>query len=128
MEMEDEPTKSQAEKKQTLWYKPSILEEVRTWPREVTEEIGRQLNKVEYGGQPTDFKPMTTVGSGVFEIRHSEDGDQYRLIYVAKFKEAVYVLRVITKKKTQKTSQYDVDLAKKRYNELVERRKKLGYE
>ena len=41
---------------------------------------------------------MTTVGKGVYEIRHSEDNDQYRLIYVAKFKEAIYVLHVITKK------------------------------
>jgi len=126
--MDDEAQKNQPEKKQTFWYKPSILDEVRTWPKEVTEEVGRQLNKVEYGGRPTDFKPLLTVGSGVFEIRHSEDGDQYRLIYVAKFKEAIYVLHVITKKKTQKTTKHDIDLAKGRFNELVERRKKLGYE
>jgi len=126
--MVEETEKSKPEKKQTIWYKPSILEEVRTWPKEVTEEIGRQLNKVEYGGQPTDFKPMPTVGSGVYEIRHAEDGDQYRLIYVAKFREAIYVLHVITRKKTKKTAQHDIDLAKGRYKELVERRKRIGYE
>jgi len=84
--------------------------------------------QIEYGGQPSDFKPMTTVGNGVYEIRHSEDGDQYRLIYVAKFKEAIYVLHVITKKKTRKTTQQDIDLAKGRYKKLVEKRKRLGYE
>lgn len=86
--------------------------------------MGDQLNKVEYGGEPDDFKPMPTVGSGVNEIRVSEDGDQYRLIYLAKFEEAMYVLNVITKKKTQKTAQSDIDISKKRYNELVQWRKK----
>src|SRR5271168_4288988 len=112
MVIHDDEQTGKPEKKQTLWYKPSILEEVRRWPKDVTEEIGRQLNKVEYGGRPADFKPLATIGSGVYEIRHSDEGDQYRLIYVAKFKEAIYVLHVITKKKTQKTAQHDIDLAK----------------
>jgi len=51
--MGDETQSNQQDKKKTLWYKPSVLEEVRRWPKDVTEEIGRQLNKVEYGGQPT---------------------------------------------------------------------------
>lgn len=112
-------------KKNTLWHSERLQEEVRNWPAEVKEEMGGQLNKVEYGGEPDDFKPMQTIGAGVNEIRVSEKGDQYRLIYVAKFAEAIYVLHVITKKKTQKTAQSDIDTAKKRYNELVERRKKL---
>lgn len=86
--------------------------------------MGGQLNKVEYGGEPDDFKPMKTIGAGVNEIRVSQDGEKYRLIYVAKFEEAIYVLHVITKKKTQKTPQADIDIARKRYNELVERRKR----
>lgn len=57
------------------------------------------------------------------EIRISDEGDQYRLIYVAKFEEAVYVLHAITKKKTQRTSQSDIEIARKRYSELVRRRK-----
>jgi phage-related protein len=115
-------------KKQTLWYKPSILEEVRDWPKSVTEGVGRQLNKLEYGGLPSDFKPLSVVGSGVYEIRHSENHDQYRLIYVAKFEEAIYVLHVISKKKTQKITQYNIELARSRYRELVFKRKQLGYE
>jgi phage-related protein len=86
--------------------------------------MGGQLNKVEYGGEPDDFKPMQSIGAGVNEIRVAEKGDQYRLIYIAKFEEAVYVLHVITKKKTQKTSQSDIEIAKKRFSELVEGRKK----
>jgi phage-related protein len=111
-------------KKKTVWYKESLRVEVRGWPAAVREEMGGQLNKVEYGGGPDDFKPMKTIGVGVNEIRVSDDGDQYRLIYVAKFEEAIYVLHVITRKKTQQTSKADIDIAKKRYNELVEIRKK----
>ena len=58
------------------------------------------------------------------EIRVSADGDQYRLIYVAKFEEAIYVLHVITRKKTQKTSKQDIDIAIKRFKALIEIRKK----
>jgi phage-related protein len=118
--------KTEVEKKETKWYLPALLEEVRAWPKDVREEVGRQLNKVEYGGEPFDFKPMKTIGPGVNEIRHADDGDQYRLIYVAKFKEAIYVLHVITKKKTQQTSQHDIDLARKRYKMLIAERKQLG--
>lgn len=126
--MDNELRATRPDKKPTVWYKPSILEELKNWPKNVREEVGRQLNKVEYGGQPFDFKPMTTVGSGVYEIRHSESGDQYRLIYIAKFIEAIYVLHVITKKKTQTTAKHDIDLAKARYKELIEMRKKLHHE
>lgn len=111
-------------KKITVWYSEQLREEVRSWPRDAREEMGGQLNKVEYGGEPDDFKGMPIIGPGVNEIRVTEKGDQYRLIYVSKFEEGIYVLHVITRKKTQKTSQRDIDLAKKRYNELVERRKR----
>ena len=88
-------------KKETRWVLESLLEEVREWPSDVREEMGGQLNKVEYGGEPDDFKPMKTIGMGVNEIRVTDEGNnKYRLIYVAKFEEAIYVLHVITKKKT----------------------------
>jgi phage-related protein len=120
--MKVEPKKSV--KKNTIWYSERLRDEVREWPSDVREEMGGQLNKVEYGGQPDDFKPMQSIGAGVNEIRVAEKGDQYRLIYFAKFEEAVYVLHVITKKKTQKTSKSDIEIARKRFSELVERRKK----
>jgi len=116
---------AQSRKKETIWCTDGLRTEVRAWPKAVKEDIGEELNKVEYGGEPRDFKPMPIIGAGVNEIRVSDDADQYRLIYVAKFEEAVYVLHVITKKKTQKTSKHDIDIAKKRFKSLVEARKKL---
>jgi phage-related protein len=47
---------------------------------------------------------------------------EYRVFYVAKFEDAVYVLHVFAKK-TRKASPLDVQLGKKRYRELLERRK-----
>jgi phage-related protein len=68
---------------------------------------------------------MPSIGVGVNEIRIEEKGNQYRLIYVVKFEEAIYIIHVITKKKTQKTSTHDIATAKKRFNELIERRKRI---
>ena len=111
-------------KKITLWVLKSLRKEVRGWPENVREEMGGQLNKVEYGGEPDDFKPMKTIGMGVNEIRVTDDGNnKYRLIYVAKFDEAIYVLHVITKKKSQQTPQKDIDTAKNRFAKLQEWRK-----
>ncbi len=68
---------------------------------------------------------MPSIGAGVKEIKlQDEDKSQYRIIYIAKFEEAIYVFHVITKKKTQRTSQFDIDLAKKRLSEIIEHRKR----
>ena len=123
----EEPADKPAErpsKKITRWVIPSIREEVRGWPDDVKEEMGGQLNKVEYGGEPDDFKPMQTIGMGVYEIRVTdESNNKYRLIYVVKFEEAIYVLHVITKKKSQKTPQPDIDIASRRFARLQQWRK-----
>jgi len=68
-----------------------------------------------------DWKAMPLVGTGVIEIRVHAEGE-YRVFYVAKFEEAVYVLHVFAKK-TRKASSLDLELGKKRYRELLERRK-----
>ena len=83
--------------------------------------VGTELRQIQNGLMPSDFKPMTTVGAGVFEIR-VRAGNQYRVIYVAKFSEAVYVLHAFIKK-TQKTAAPDLELAHNRYNALLNTRK-----
>lgn len=61
---------------------------------------------------------MGSVGAGVKEIRVRDDAGIVRVMYVAKFAEAIYVLHCF-QKKTQQTSQHDVDLAKSRYKDLL---------
>jgi len=70
--------------------------------------------RVQFGGEPTNFKPMPTVGAGAYEIRVRDESGAYRAIYVAKFEAAVYVLHAF-QKKSQQTAKMDVELAKIRY-------------
>ena len=97
------------------------LNAVREFPADARAVIGEELRSVQKGFMPSDFKPMPTVGAGVYEIR-VRAGNQYRVIFVAKFAEAVYVLHTFVKK-TQKTAQPDLDIAKSRYTELISDRK-----
>ncbi len=75
---------------------------------------------VQYGGMPSDFKPMSTVGDGVFEIRVRDGMGAFRVMYVARFSEAVYVLYAF-QKKTQRTSKLDIELAQRRYKLIGDR-------
>ena len=88
---------------------------------EIRSDAGYQLDLVQRGQAPADFKPMPDVGSGVMEIRlHGES--EYRVFYVARFEEAVYVLHFFVKK-TRTTRKADIDLGKQRYSALLESRK-----
>jgi phage-related protein len=89
-------------------------------PTQPRREIGYQLSLIQNGRSASDWKPIPVVGAGVFEIRVHAEGE-YRVFYVAKFEDAIYVLHVFAKK-TRKASSLDVELGKKRYRELLERR------
>lgn len=71
---------------------------------------------------PDDFKSMSSIGPGVQEIRVRDAGGAFRVIYVARFEEAIYVLHAF-QKKTQKTASLDIELARQRYRALLEDRK-----
>jgi len=83
-------------------------------PIGVRHDIGVELMRVQFGGEPTDFKPMPIVGTGAYEIRVRDASGAFRVIYVAKFEAAIYVLHAF-QKKTQKTAKSDIDLAQVRY-------------
>lgn len=104
-------------------FEGDALDELRTFPDAAREAAGFQIYLVELGRDPDDWKPMKTIGPGVREIRIAEDGDQFRIIYVAKFEEAVYVLHAF-EKKTQKTPKRNLDLATARFKALQQRRRK----
>jgi phage-related protein len=83
-------------------------------PDAVRHDIGLQLMRVQFGGEPANFKPMNAVGAGAFEIRVRDESGAYRAIYVAKFEAAVYVLHAF-QKKSQQTAKRDIELANARY-------------
>ena len=96
------------------------LQALRAFPLAAKREIGFQLDRVQQGLEPFDWKPMSTVGAGVQEIRVRSEGNAYRAIYIAKLDDAVYVLHCF-QKKSQKTQQADIELAKLRLSELRRR-------
>ncbi|UNN05102.1 type II toxin-antitoxin system RelE/ParE family toxin (plasmid) [Rhodococcus opacus] len=96
----------------------SALEDLRGFPGAVRRQCGYQLDRVQQGVEPTDWKPMVGVGSGVREIRVRDGSGAFRVIYVAKFADRVVVLHCF-QKKSQKTSAADLATAKKRYQQVI---------
>ena len=94
------------------------LKSLREFPEDAKHDLGYQLDKVQQGEQPDDFKPMPSIGKGVEEIRVQDDSGIYRVIYTARLADAVYVLHAF-QKKTQTTAKRDIALASKRYTELM---------
>lgn len=93
------------------------LAQLRDFPEAARKETGVQLHKVQLGLEPSDWKPMTTVGPGAREIRIRDDAGAFRVIYVASIGDAVYVLHAF-QKKTQQTAKRDLDLAASRFKQL----------
>ena len=94
------------------------LKRPREFPEDARHDAGYQLDKVQRGGQPDDFKPMSSIGKGVEEIRLQDETAAYRVIYTARIRDAVYVLHVFLKK-TRATSKRDIDLAAERFADLM---------
>jgi len=91
---------------------------LREFPEDAKQDAGYQLDKVQRGEPPDDFKPMPSIGKGVEEIRVWDESGTYRVIYTARLVDVVYVLHAF-QKKTQATSKRDIELASKRYAELI---------
>lgn len=100
-------------------FEGSSLDDLREFPPTARNEAGYQLDKVQHGLEPDDFKPMPTVGKGVWELRITNEAGQFRVIYTAKLKDAIHVLHCF-KKKSQKTAQKDLDISNKRLRELLQ--------
>ena len=98
------------------------LARLRRAPEDIRSHAGYQLELVQRGEMPIDYKPMPDVGAGAMEIR-LHGTNEFRIFYVARFEEAVYVLHCFVKK-TQATRQADIDLGRRRYNALAEMRKR----
>jgi len=94
------------------------LKAIREFPDEARRDAGFQLDRVQRGLSPIDFKPMPAVGRGVEEIRIWDESGTFRVIYTARVAETVYVLHAF-QKKTQGTAQRDLQKAKLRFAQLM---------
>jgi len=91
---------------------------LREFPVDARQDAGYQLDRVQRGEQPIDFKPMLTIGKGVEEIRIRDEAGAFRVIYSARLANAVVVLHAF-QKKTQATSKRDIDIARPRFAQLT---------
>ena len=101
----------------TIKWVGSSLEDLRDFPPLAKQRAGYQLQSLEQGDEPDDWKPMPSVGKGVQEIRIACDQGAFRVFYVVNRPEAIYVLHAF-RKTTQKTEKRDLDLGKARYKSL----------
>lgn len=97
-------------------------EELRAFPVDARRRAGFEIDQVQRGLLPTDWKPMTSIGSGVMEIR-IHTAVEHRVLFLAKFREAVYVLHAFEKKR-QRTSKRDREVGRARLSELLAQRSK----
>lgn len=102
----------------------SAYDDLLAFPEESRRQAGFQLGKVQAGLDPDDWKPFDDVGVGTREIRIREGGGIFRVMYVAKFEEAVYVLHCF-RKKTQATGKQDKAIAEARYRAVATARRAL---
>lgn len=84
------------------------------FPESARRRAGHELFMVQLGREPADFKPMPSIGPGTYEIRVRDATGAFRVIYVAKFAHAVYVLHAF-QKKTHATTKADIALTTQRY-------------
>lgn len=94
---------------------------LRDFPDDVRSEAGFQLNEIQLGNDPADWKPMKTIGAGVRELRVRDARGAFRVIYLATVADRVLVLHAF-QKKAQATPKRDIDLAAKRLREWKDRR------
>ena len=95
------------------------LDDLSDFPADARRATGFELWQVQRGLMPSDFKPLLAVGPGAYEIRIHVLGE-WRVIYVAKFAQSVYVLHTF-RKKTRKTRQEDIDIARQRYADIKDK-------
>ncbi len=95
------------------------LDDLKQFPEDAQREAGYQLDKVQRGLEPSDWKPIKTIGHGVTEIRITDDQGIYRVIYVAKYADLVFVLHAF-KKKSKKTSKNDLEIARQRLKMVMQ--------
>ncbi|AJZ59883.1 type II toxin-antitoxin system RelE/ParE family toxin [Paraburkholderia fungorum] len=110
------------EQEKEIRWMGSSYHDLLTFPEEPRRRAGFQLGKIQAGLDPDDWKPFDSIGAGTREIRIREADGIYRVMYVTKFVEALYVLHCF-QKKTQKLPPQDRKIAETRYRAIINDRK-----
>jgi phage-related protein len=105
----------------TIFWVGTSLEDIRGFPADARRIAGHQLHLVQQGLDPVDWKPMPSVGSGVYELR-IRTRLEHRVFYIAKLSDRIYVLHAF-EKRTRKTPQSDIELGRSRLSQVVRQRR-----
>ena len=99
-------------------FRGTAMNELRSFPQSARREAGHQLDKVQHGLPPDDAKAMSSIGAGAVELRIWDEAGAFRVVYVARLEDVIYVLHCF-QKKTHQTAKRDIDLARKRLKKLL---------
>ncbi len=102
--------------KDVIWHGDS-RDVIRGFPEQVRKDIGAELMLLQISEAPLHSRPMPTVGRGVWEIKVRDEGNQYRVFYVVRRREAIHVLHAF-QKRSRKTAKADIQLGKQRLKQL----------
>jgi phage-related protein len=100
-----------------ITFQGDSLDQVRDFPDEARRQAGHELYQVQRGAEPSDWKPMPTIGPGVREVRIREGSGAYRVIYLATLADSIHVFHAF-QKKSRKTARRDIDIASARLRQL----------
>ena len=105
------------------------LEVLRAWPKPIREDLGVALDEMQEGRPAAlPVRPMPSIAAGVFELKDADESKWYRVIYMARHKDIIYVLHCFTKN-TAKTDKRDLTTAERRWKDVQRRlREEARYE
>jgi len=90
----------------------------------VQDDIGNSLRNLQEGKRPDlPARPMQAIGNGVFELKAADEAAWYRVIYLSRIEDTIYVLDSFTKK-TRKTEKNDLNRARSRLSNVRQRLQK----
>ena len=98
----------------------TALADLSTFPPEARRKAGKDIGDLQSGVMPPDWKPMPVIGAGAGEIR-IQGKRAFRVLFVARFHEAIYILHAF-EKKSQATARRDIELGRARYQALLRAR------
>lgn len=88
-------------------------EVLQAFPEGVRQNLGFQLWQLQQGARPTDYRPLPSIGTGVFELRDQDERAWYRVVYLSRINDVIHVLHCF-EKKSREMPRRDFERAKQR--------------
>jgi len=96
------------------------LEVIRRFPGPARQDLGAELRRLQTGDRPLNSRPMPSIGARVYELKEQDERAWYRVIYLAKIENRIYILHCF-EKKSAKTGKSNLALAKARLKRVSAR-------